>query len=315
MPFPIIDLHCDLLMYLAAGHERSPLDAEACCSLPQLKEGNVKTQVFALFTETREGSTTIGEKQFKLFSTLKNINAIPSIENGSIFAEEEEPLERGLKRLDSLIQRAGKFAYVSLTWNDENRFGGGNSSNNVGLKPDGKILLEKLADNNIPIDLSHTSDQLAYDILRFIDNKKLSLPVLASHSNSRTVCNHPRNLPDDIAKEIFRREGVVGLNFVLHILGGSTYEDIFKHYSHFVKIGGNNRICFGADFFCPNDLPESLKKLHTSWFSPLWPNSACYPPLLNHWLNHDFITKAEAESLANGSARRFFLEKTQITDI
>ncbi|MFA6914981.1 MAG: membrane dipeptidase [Parachlamydiales bacterium] len=315
MKYPIIDLHCDLLLYLAADRRRTPIDPASRCSVPQLQEGGVSSQVFAIYTDTKKGSTTVGERQFQLLSAIKGVNVLASIENGSVIAEEDEPLEAGLKRLGSFIQRKGKFAYLSLTWNDENRFGGGNNSNNVGLKADGKILLEKLAELNIPVDLSHTSDKLAEGILNYIDAAKLNLPVLASHSNSRSVCNHLRNLPDEIAQEIFKRGGVIGLNFVMHIVGGNTFEDIYRHYAHFKKWGGEDKVCFGADFFSSDDLPESLKKLHTEWFPAAWPNSSCYPHLLKDWINKEYISKETAQKLANENARRFFLEKTQITDI
>ncbi len=59
-----------------------------------------------------------------------------------------------------------------MTHHTENRFGGGNFSE-VGLKEDGKVLLDYLTDKNIVIDLAHTSDALAFGILNYIDHKKL----------------------------------------------------------------------------------------------------------------------------------------------
>ena len=61
------------------------------------------------------------------------VGALAAIENASGFCEEQEPLEDGLRRFERLVAEAGPLAYVSLTWNDENRFGGGNKAS-AGLK-------------------------------------------------------------------------------------------------------------------------------------------------------------------------------------
>ncbi len=71
-----------------------------------------------------------------------------------------------------------------MTHHGENRFGGGNSTG-IGLKKDGEALLEYISEKKIAIDLSHTSDALAGDILNYIVKNKLGLSVLASHSNFR----------------------------------------------------------------------------------------------------------------------------------
>ena len=62
--------------------------------------------------------------------------------------------------------------------------------------------------------LSHTSDALAHDIFNHIDKHKLAVPVIASHSNFRSVSDHVRNLPDEIANEIVNRNGLIGMNFL-----------------------------------------------------------------------------------------------------
>lgn len=305
MAYNVIDLHCDLLLYLAGAPGRSPYDASARCSLPQLKSGGVSTQVFALFAETKRGSTLDGQKQWEHFPEIEGINALAAIENASILAEEDEPLTKAFERFHGFLQAGIPFAYLSLTWNDENRFGGGALSPGIGLKEDGKALLDYLAEYNLPVDVSHASDKLVEGIFSYIDAKKLPLTVIASHSNSRKIYDHPRNLPDELAREIFYRNGVIGLNFVTTMTGGEHYDDIFRHYAHFKALGGEGKLCFGADFFCPEDLPESSHKKHSSWFSPLMPDASCYPALLSHWLSHGYLSPAEAEALANKNAQRF----------
>ena len=63
----VIDLHCDLLGYLAMSPDRTPEDPIVRCSLPQLKAGNVKTQVLAISSETNYTSLNFGLKQLEAF--------------------------------------------------------------------------------------------------------------------------------------------------------------------------------------------------------------------------------------------------------
>ena len=249
----IADLHCDLLAYLALNPARTPLAPAARCSGPQLKAGNVTLQTLAIFTETSHHSLLFGLKQLEIFLSLPKVypeyftedSILPAIENASSFALENEPLDDVFARLGSILTQITPL-YISLTWNGENRFGGG-CGTTTGLKPDGQELLQFLSDRGITIDLSHASDRLAHDIL----DHTLDLPVLASHSNFRAIQNHLRNLPDEIAQEIIRRKGLIGLVFYNRFLGAP--ENLQKQIEHGLKLGGQNALAFGADFFCLED--------------------------------------------------------------
>lgn len=291
---PIADLHCDLLAYLGQDvGRRGGNDPESQCSIPQLKKGGVVFQALPIFTETQKGSSRIGADQFFAFQKLlkanshefrlwgsaqevpKSITVALAIENASELLEEDEPFELCLKRIDPMLRN--QILYVSLTWNDENRFGGGNASL-TGLKEDGKTLLDFLGEKRISIDLSHTSDQLAYDILDYIDKKKLKITPLASHSNFRKIKDVPRNLPDEIAREIIRRKGVIGINFLRGFVGTQPH-DFLRHLEHAVHLGGKHSVCFGADFFAEIDArPEAVA--HKPFYFPDFDNSSCYPEVL-----------------------------------
>ncbi|MCH9613326.1 MAG: hypothetical protein SP1CHLAM54_03250 [Chlamydiia bacterium] len=228
---------------------------ETCCSVPQLLAGGVTMQILAVAAITREGSSKKGLRQLELFDELKEMNGPNyrlAIENASALIEETEELDLFIKRLDAVESPL----YVSLTWNCENRFGGGNATD-IGLKEDGKVVLEYLSENDIAIDFSHTSDALAWDILNEIDQKQLPLKVMASHSNFRSLQDHPRNLPDELAKEIIRRGGIIGINFIRRFIGEKK-EDILAHFEHGLSLGGEDALCFGSDFYGGLNIPEGL---------------------------------------------------------
>lgn len=269
---PIIDLHCDLLSYLAGSEDAKPTDADQIgCALPWLQEGGVKLQVLAVYTTTGPESVELAARQCRRFSDL--VSSSPSrftgvssrsglvetlesdrigfslaIENASGLCTEDDLLARAFERVADFGHMVGRVLYITLTHHGENRFGGGNQTG-VGLKDDGRALLDFLHGKRIAVDLSHTSDPLAFDILHHLDINRLEVPVLASHSNFRAIHNHPRNLPDELAAEISRRGGVIGLNFVRAFVDPDDPLALQRHILHAFEIGLGNALCFGADFF------------------------------------------------------------------
>lgn len=98
----------------------------------------------------------------------------------------------------------------------------------------------------IVIDVSHLSDGGFLDVLRY--SKK---PFVASHSNSRFVTNHSRNLTDDMIKAISNKGGILGINFCSSFLGTSKIakiNDMIKHIKHIKHVGGVECISLGSDF-------------------------------------------------------------------
>lgn len=295
-----IDLHCDLLVYLMNPNSRID-DREIGCSLPFLKEGNVGLQVMAIFSPTLKESTHYGKQQSKIFSNLIEIGdfhllnklsdlednaktfVIAAIENASGFCEEDEKLEQGFKNLENIIKETQKLLYIGMTHHTENRFGGGNFSE-VGLKEDGKVLLDYLADKNIVIDLAHTSDALAFGILNYIDQKNYKIHVFTSHSNFRSVCNHKRNLPDELVKEIIHRKGLIGINFVKDFIGNDSSENLYKHIKYGMENGAENHLVYGGDFFFDKSHPD---KSRYPFFFDEYNNSTAYN-FINKRLSQDF---------------------------
>lgn len=262
----IMDLHCDLLCYLNNDRQRTPNDSAVRCAIPQLKAGHVCSQVLAVFVETEPGSSLKGWQQAAIFRVLPKrfpesfvhvhskeecspnhkdprISILLAIENASALCDEEESLDLTFQRIAYIEEFMAKIVYISLTWNTENRFGGGASEQNVGLKADGRKLLEFLNGRNIAIDFSHASDRLVMDIIEYIDTNKMTIPLLASHSNSRAILDHPRNLPDEFLQEIIHREGLIGLNFIRPFIGLDSSKNIIRHMGRVLELGGKNALC------------------------------------------------------------------------
>ncbi|MBF8456138.1 membrane dipeptidase [Kaistella sp. G5-32] len=296
MKKPVIDLHCDLLSYLTRPNSSIYNTEDMGCAVPFLKEGNVKLQIMAIFAPVETNSHEFGLKQSEIFKNLneeenelyrfeqqhletfqtnENIGMLASVESGSAFCDETMPLKEGFANLERIIDNVGSIMYISFTHHAENRFGGGNYST-AGLKNDGKALIDYLHNRKIAIDFSHTSDALAYDILEYITKENINVPIIASHSNYRPVFDHPRNLPDDIAKEIIHRKGLIGLNFVRAFVNPEKVEALEEHVAHGLSLVAEDAICYGADYFFTKDNPD---KSRIPFYFKEHGNAGCYPEI------------------------------------
>ena len=319
---PVFDLHCDLLAYLAKEPGANVMKSEDIgVSLPRLQEGGVAAQVLAIYSPTSAGSTDFAQQQVEHFLTLTNTNpqfrairasrdlqpddkvaVIASIENASGFCEEFGPLKPGLRLLSAMISQVGPLAYISLTHHYENRFGGGNYSDNVGLKADGEALLDFLHGKRIPVDLSHASDALAHDIFSYIDKEALDIAVIASHSNFRPVCGHVRNLPDELAQEVLRRGGLIGINFLRAYIHDTEPNKLIDQVAYgWALPGGHKGLALGADFFSALSFPFPDR---LPLFFPEHAHAGTYPALLKLWKSR--IPTLSASDLAYENAAEFF---------
>ena len=98
--------------------------------------------------------------------------------------------------------------HASLTWNEENKLATGvRGDSNRGLTQIGKKAVKKMQDKGMIVDVSHLNDKSFFDVIDIT-----SSPIIASHSNSRALCNSMRNLTDEQLKAIRDVNGVIGFN-------------------------------------------------------------------------------------------------------
>lgn len=78
-----------------------------------------------------------------------------------------------------------------------------------GLSPLGEQVVKEMNRLGMMIDVSHVSDSTFYDVIRLS-----KVPIIASHSGAKAICNHPRNLTDDMLKALAKNGGVIQLNLL-----------------------------------------------------------------------------------------------------
>lgn len=320
---PIIDMHCDLLYYLATVSDAHPGKTEDIgCAIPYLLEGNVKLQTLAIYSGGSNSYPDSAAGQCEWFKRLlseyrdifrpvtgiearndvfnsSGIGLAVAIENASALCGDNEPLEAAFRRLENIIKEIGPPVYISLTHHGENRFGGGNNSN-AGLKDDGRVLLEYLDGKRIAVDLSHASDALAFGIIEHIDSRGLDLHLLASHSNFRSVYNSRRNLPDELATVITDRKGLIGMNLLRAYIHPDDPSVLAKHIEHGLTIGAEKALCFGNDYFYFKQHPD---KSRIPFFFEEHENAGKYQQIL-HSLE-GLLDPGQIDAMASGNALGF----------
>ena len=271
----VIDMHCDTMKAILdnrdIGKNINLKNNNLTVDIEKMKQGDYMLQVFAAYTDIKEGDSLVNAlRTIDLFHNeieankddigivltyndiLKNIeqnkmSALLSIEEGAC-CKGNIQLLRNFYRLGVRM--------MTLTWNYENELGFPNEIINNklvcdrGLKDRGFEFIEEMENLGIIIDVSHLSDAGFYDILN--NTKK---PFVASHSNARSICNHRRNMTDDMIKKLADRGGVMGLNFYSNFLNENTkfsdlskLDDMIKHLKHIKNIGGIEVIGLGSDF-------------------------------------------------------------------
>lgn len=138
--------------------------------------------------------------------------------------------------------------YITLVWNYETHIGVPSAIDQTrGLKPFGAKMVVEMQRLGIMVDVSHLSDRGVVDVLSLA--KK---PIIASHSNARSLCDHTRNLPDELIKGIADNGGVIGINCVPYFLSQSDETirlvQLVAHIRHIYNIAGIDALAIGNDF-------------------------------------------------------------------
>lgn len=274
------DLHCDTVGELSKISETQREKVNLRCNAGQLDLTRAQSfsryaQVFALFCGTQpvQSKQDAHERFVRLLTTAQQelaknsdillhcrtaqdlkaaqdsskIAAFLSIEGAEILQSEED--------IRAAVQAGIKI--VTITWNHRSVYGCGASTNNTaGLTPAGRQLAKQLSDNGVFLDVSHVSEHGFWDLAETI-----SAPILATHSNSKQVCPHARNLTDAQFAELMRRGGLVGINlYVPFVTQKQTADctDVLRHIEHFCALGGERQLCIGADWDGCDRMPKGI---------------------------------------------------------
>jgi len=237
----VFDAHSDTLLRVAdKNYQLADRHTEGDMDLPRMREGGLDVAGLAIFVHPRKHEGRIRERTLQLFQALErqlDLNsdlmtlARTTAEAETIVAKGKIAIFVGLEAGDAIQDSLDLLReyyergvrYMTLTWINSNNWAGssGESEKKQGMTDFGFKVVEEMNRLGMMVDLSHASDETVRDALRVS-----AQPMILSHSCSRSLCNIPRNIPDDLAQAIAERGGVVGVNYCLDYLDASFGERI-----------------------------------------------------------------------------------------
>jgi membrane dipeptidase len=260
----IFDAHIDTLYKLLGSKERLD-NNQGHVDLRKLREAKPGAQFFAAFVspEFYHGKALHSTmKMLDLFwqwmeefrddlAFAGNGSDIQAIQKEGRLAclltiEGGEALEGTLANL-RMFYRLG-VRLLTLTWNHRNDLASGQAegSGGGGLSLFGQEVVAEMNRLGMLIDVSHLNEPGFWDVIRLSQS-----PILASHSNAKALCDHPRNLTDEQIRAVADNGGVIGVNFCTHFLAKerqATIHDVVEQIEYLAKLGGIDCVALGSDF-------------------------------------------------------------------
>ncbi|MEZ4306438.1 MAG: membrane dipeptidase [Polyangiaceae bacterium] len=170
------------------------------------------------------------------------ITSFVSIEGAGAFAAD-------ITRIDTFIDRGVRLIGPVHARNNKLASSATGDSVTFGFTDLGRDFCERVYSHGALIDVSHLSDKAFADLVPIA--KKYGAPIVATHSNARSLAAHPRNLTDEELRIIGETGGVAGLNFHTPFVSTKrdvTLDDVVLQLEHMVKIAGVDHVAIGSDF-------------------------------------------------------------------
>lgn len=257
----VFDLHCDT--FLRIYRDKTSLRKNNYhIDIEKMIQGQSTTQFFAMFLHKKTLKNPFETCNLMIDVFEAEIQKNPEIEQAFNYTDILDHRTKGkmsaivtieggcglmgsLENLDHLFKRGCRA--ITLTWNYENAIGYPNCIEpDKGLKPFGLEVIKAMNRLGIIIDVSHLSDAGFWDCI-----KHSNQPIVATHSNARGLCDHSRNLTDDMILALRDNGGIMGMNYCSLFLDGSKtskVSEIIKHIQYIKDLAGIEVIALGSDF-------------------------------------------------------------------
>jgi membrane dipeptidase len=276
----LCDAHIDTLskMLKFGWKTLADIPADSHVTSARLRKSNVGVAVFAIFTEKYDRTLTPVARTLRMIDMAHSIAASNSdwLELAVNSKEIVQALKRGkiamLLSIENGIaigndlgllrnyHRLG-IRMMSIAWNHRNPLGDGVGRFNArrGLTPFGREAIAEMERLGMLVDVSHLNEKTFWDVAEAARN-----PIVATHSNAKSVCGSPRNLNDSQIRAISANGGFIGLNFCSAFLndsGEGAIDDIVKHAVHIASVGGIETLAIGSDFDGIENPPKGLEHI------------------------------------------------------
>lgn len=286
--------------------------------IPRLREGGVKAQFWSVYIPSEHPNPALTVTQ-QIDLVKRMVERYPDAFAMAYTAVDVERIARSGK-VASLIGIEGGVAienslaqlrafytlgarYMTLTHNKTLDWADAatDKPQHDGLTAFGEQVVREMNRLGMLVDLSHVSAATMADVLRVS-----KAPVIFSHSSAYAICPVPRNVPDEILRELKTNDGVVMVNFFSGFIvpKGSrndrgTYRDVADHIDHIVKVAGIDHVGIGSDFDGIPRWPVGLEDV------------SCFPRLTDELLRRGY-SEADLHKILGGNVLRAFRQAEQV---
>lgn len=257
----IFDAHGDILTDMYQQKQKNNENSFKDRHLELYKKGGVTHSIFVNYTDPYLDDSQLFSKIFEnAFTELENNSDIFKIclnYNDMLISLNEDKIGvivgmEGIMQLEGVNQLRELYnmgvRHASLTWNEENIYASGlDNPNTRGLTSQGVEILREMEELGMLIDLVHLNEKSFFEVV-----ENTSSPIIISHGNTKTICNHKRNYTDEQLIAISLRNGVIGIcgirSFIATETKNQNVQYLVKHIDHAVKVMGIDHVGLGFDF-------------------------------------------------------------------
>lgn len=264
-----LDSHCDTPMFFPEKIDIGVRDDRLKIDLPKMMDGKIDAECMVAYLPQKErdaaASKAATQRADEILAELKRQISLHQDRVGQAFSESDliQLKQAGKKAIFLGIENGyaiGKdisnlsryrdlgVVYMTLCHNGNNDIC--DSASGIpeyhGLSDFGKDVVREMNRVGIMVDLSHASEESFYDALNIS-----SMPIIASHSSCRALCDHRRNLTDDQIVALARKGGVIQICLYQDFLtsdGSADVKCIVDHINHVVRLVGVDYVGIGSDF-------------------------------------------------------------------
>jgi membrane dipeptidase len=224
----VVDTHADTTQRLIDGDfDLATRDTKGSVDIPRLREGGVDAIFFSIWIPSKvKGPIAVARATQQIEAVRDQVrNHSDAIALATTAAEVREIHKQkkiavllgveGGHMINSDLDVLRKYStlgvrYITLTHSGNAEWADSSTDKpaNNGLSAFGKSVIREMNRLGMMVDVSHVSDKTFRDVLAIS-----KAPVIASHSNCRALCDHPRNMSDDMIRELAAKGGVIQINF------------------------------------------------------------------------------------------------------
>ena len=356
----VVDGHNDLPWAMRkVGYDFDAVDVgrdqpQLHTDLPRMRRGGIGAQFWSVFvpssfsgdaavTATLEQVDAVYDMVQRYVSSLVLVTSADGLEAtlddpyliGSLLgAEGGHSISNSLGVLRTLYRLGVRYLTLTHNLNTDWADSATDQPRHGGLTAFGREVVAEMNRMGMLVDLSHVADTTMRQAIEVSE-----APVIFSHSSARAVCDHPRNVPDDVLAALAANGGICMVTFVPHFVTPavhawavesqhaaaaegvdvlnleamnafwsrypikqppSTLADVVAHLEHVREVAGIDHLGLGGDYDGVSTLPTGLEDV------------SCYPALLDA-LRERSWSEADLLQLASGNIVRVLHEAEAVS--